>query len=52
MFLASLVTALSRIPQGWGLRRPAQPRFEGLLDELFEAWPLDPEEWRATDAAA
>ena len=37
MLLCSLVTLLSR-------RRPkADPVcFDGLLDELFEAWPLEP----------
>jgi hypothetical protein len=36
MFLCSLVALLSRRP------RPEPVCFDGLLDELFEAWPLEP----------
>lgn len=40
MFLSSLLATLA----AFSGRRPQQPNFDGLLDELYAIWPLDADE--------
>ena len=55
MLLSSLVSFLAasvgRGPWAGRVGRgSAQPSFEGILEELFAVWPLDPEEEREVRA--
>jgi hypothetical protein len=43
--LAMLCDVADRALGRLGLRAPAPPSFEGLLDELFARWPLDAVEY-------
>jgi hypothetical protein len=40
MFLSSILATLAALSG----RRPQQPSFDGLLDELYAIWPLDADE--------